>query len=289
MLELIYYLTEERILLNFIKKLLNHSHKNNSVVKQSHYDEKESELSIRPVSKQHISRPSITTNSSKSELPTSNSKIPTTIFVNIVDENKKLLKSPLIIKTYLGNTMNIDIPSIHNYTFKNVSGISSTVIIPNQIITLHYVKKMGKPVMLYCFDFDTGQLLKTPEFITGPLEDTFNLKLPQLKDYKLNLLVGDLKGQFTNKSQNIICYYRHANWEIVQPVNYQIEIAIKTKVYQDPNEKIPYDIQLPIGSIWKVFKEVKTNQTLWLSLGGAEWIKADDVNLITKNSPKLTN
>ncbi|ANZ57980.1 hypothetical protein BGL34_02485 [Fructilactobacillus lindneri] len=276
-------------MLNFIKKLLNHNNKNNSVVKKSHYDKKESELSNSHVSKQSSSQTSLTSNFSKSKLPISNGEISTTIFVNIVDENKKLLKSPLIIKTYLGNSIHIDIPSIHNYTFKNVSGISSTVIIPNQVITLHYVKDMGKPVMIYCFDFDTGKLLKTPEFITGKLEDPFNLKLPQLKDYKLNLLVGDLKGQFTNKSQNIICYYRHANWKIVQPVNYQVKIAIKTKVYQDPNEKIPYDIQLPIGSIWKVFKEVKTNQTLWLSLGGAEWIKADDVKLITKNHPKLTN
>lgn len=214
-------------------------------------------------------------------------KIPATVLIKFVDEQQQALKSPLIFKGRLGDPLNLTVPNLTGYLFQKIDGLSSKINATQQTITIHYQKELGQPVMIYCFDYDTNQLLSTPTFMTGPLNEAYQVVLPPINGYQIHFSLGQQTGVYTHEPQNVILYYRRNNWKIVQPVNYLVKIKSSTQVYPDPFQKTPYAFKLPTGSVWKVFKEVHTNDTTWLSLGGAEWVKQAYVSRIAAAPKKL--
>ncbi|MEN3245113.1 MucBP domain-containing protein [Fructilactobacillus sanfranciscensis] len=226
----------------------------------------------------------LTITSKQNALSTKN---PATILVKFLNANQDELRSQLIFKSYLGEPLRLTIPQFKNYIFKKIEGMTSIVVATQQTIIIHYKKKLGKPVMVYCFDYDNNTLLKVPEFMTGEINEHYQVKIPAILGYQLHISIGDLDGIFNNEPQNVILYYRHDNWKLVQPVNYLVKIKLPAVVYSHALEKSNYDFKLPVGSVWKVFKEVHTNEQTWLSLGGAEWIKQEYVTKINDETKKI--
>ncbi|WP_429971341.1 MucBP domain-containing protein [Fructilactobacillus sp. Tb1] len=214
-------------------------------------------------------------------------KAPATVLVRFLNDQDQELEANLIFKSYIGSPLKLTIPSIEGYIFKKIDGISSEVIAAQQTIIIHYQKELGQPIMIYCFDYDNNQLLQVPTFLSGVLGTTYHVDLPTIKGYLPHLAIGELSGQYGNDPQNIVLYYRREDWKTVQPVNYLISIKTPATVYKHPTEQESYPFTLPIGSVWKIFKEVRTNNQVWLSLGGAEWIKQDYTSRITDKQKQL--
>lgn len=214
-------------------------------------------------------------------------KTPATVLVKFIDKQQKELRPQLILKGFLGDSLKLTIPNLSGYLLQKIDGMSSKISAPKQTITVHYQSALGQPVMIYCFDYDTNQLLGNPQFMTGPLTQNYHVPLPKIAGYQLHFSIGNQTGTYTHEPQNVILYYRRNDWKIVQPVNYLVKIKASTLVYQDPITQTQYDFKLPTGSVWKVFKEVHTNQGTWLSLGGAEWVKQDYVSRINDPIKKI--
>ncbi|KID41332.1 MucBP domain-containing protein [Fructilactobacillus fructivorans] len=203
----------------------------------------------------------------------SEAKKPSTVLMEFVDQAGNQLKPTEIISGSIGDPINFIVPQIKNYILVNIDGLTRKMRTSNQLIKFHYMPKLGQPVSVYCFDFDTFRLLQTPIIVNGSFHHHFSLQAPVISNYDLHLSIGDLNGQFTEKPQNIILYYRRSNWKVVQSVNYLVKMKIPTSVYDSPQQNRKYDQILPAGSTWKVFTEIKTNQGDWLNLGGSQWVK----------------
>lgn len=269
---------EVRILFNFFKKLF--------IRKQK--------IRLHP---QHFAKDSqsVAKRHSVKKIPASQTqpaKITTTrktatILVKFINEDHMNLRQPLIFKASLGEPIRLKIPKFKNYIFKKIDGLTSNIVSPEQTITVCYQKELGQPVMIYCFDYDTHQLLSAPTFMTGPLNENYQVKIPSIIGYQIHLSIGNLTGSYNKESQNVVLYYRKSDWKLVQAVNYLVKIKFPAVVYSHASEKSSYDFKLPVDSVWKVFKEVHTTDTTWLSLGGAEWVKKDSVSRIASARKKL--
>ncbi|KRM68339.1 hypothetical protein FD06_GL001361 [Apilactobacillus ozensis DSM 23829 = JCM 17196] len=192
------------------------------------------------------------------------------------NHNHLFLDEPRKMLGYIGKPINLNIPTFKNYIMEYIHGFNSVFTEENQQITICYRLKNGSPVSIYYVNFDTYEVIKPPDFLIGTWGNEYHVVSPQINGYKIYSYTGWLNGTFNDISNTIIFYYRNANWQTVSFVQYFINLKRYTNSYNNPNGYL-LRTKLPENSTWKVFLEIKTNNGVWLNLGGNQWIKDENL------------
>lgn len=238
----------------------------------------------------------------KSKLPESNTQAETTesptivtpadttdnvqqaqvIFSYLDEQNQPIAKAD-IVRGNLGQTFHFRIPNFSDYYLTSIENFTYQFKKTNQEVTLHFALKDGLPVMIYCLDTDTGQLLKSVQLLSGKIGQAFHIEAPTINGYRVVSSIGDVYGHFDQQTHGLIFAYRRQHWETVQPVEYFVKLKRSHNVFDYPQGR-PLRTGLPANVIIKIFARVDlTDQTSWLNIGGFEWIK--NINLEPSDPP----
>ncbi|MCL0329723.1 MucBP domain-containing protein [Apilactobacillus xinyiensis] len=271
--------------MNLFKWISNSIIKNrNNLVKHAHKNYKHRHKTINK-KRNHIAA----SRKSNTLADYDNKKI-ATVNVYFVDfENHLFLDTPKKLQGHVGQHINLSIPNFKNYIMEYIHGFNSIFTNDNQNITICYRLRNAAPIAIYYVDFDTYNILKCPDYLFGTWGSKYHVSAHKIDGYKLHTYTGWPSGLFNDVSDNVIFYYRNANWQNVKLVNYFVRLNLYTNVYNNPSGNV-LRTKLPANSTWKVFLEIKTFNETWLNLGGNQWIQ--NKNLIKyKKYPqnKITN
>ncbi|MCY9806706.1 MucBP domain-containing protein [Lentilactobacillus senioris] len=216
------------------------------------------------------SLPKLTPQPTQNQLTLKNS----TITYFLVDEHNELIQAPERIVGTVGQRVHYQIPTINDYLFTGVDELITTFPEQDATVTISYLKTPGAPVQIYHLNYDTGQIMHPMQVLNGNLGQSYQTIPINFPDYRVIQSTGLTKGVFTNKTNQIVYFYRPQNWHTVQPVHQFIKLTTPTPVFSDINgEQLP--VALPAQITLRVFTIITTNDDQsWLDLGGAEWIKA---------------
>lgn len=218
------------------------------------------------------------------------------IVLNYLDEKENVIKKADVIYGKVSEKIKLTFPKFDNYILSKISDFNLRFTEQTQKINITYIKKMGQPIICYYFDYDNYRMIKKPDFKYGFIESNYYVKPPKIHNYKIYLTSGNQNGIISNSVQTINYYYRLENWQLVQKVNYFLQLKNNVIPFTSPEGNQLND-QLPENSIWKAFIAVKTKKETWFNLGGNQWIKASECKIVSNNSniylpnkmPKIIN
>ncbi|WP_268912714.1 MucBP domain-containing protein [Lentilactobacillus sp. SPB1-3] len=197
----------------------------------------------------------------------------TSVTIFYLDANGNFLHDPDILVGKSGTVLNLRLPKFDDYILVDVDGFSNRFKDNDQSITFYYTLKFAAPIKIYSIDLDTSAMLSPVSMVSGKLNQLYDISAPKVAGYKVTNSIGKKYGYFSTQSHDVVFYYRHEQWQTVQPVEYYIRLQSTHSVYERPNGNTALKSQLPNGLIIKVFLKVVTqdNQT-WYNIGGTQWI-----------------
>ncbi len=187
------------------------------------------------------------------------------------------IASPKIIRGHVGDRLSLNYPQLTDWVFNRVVNYQPFFPARRKTIVLYYSRIVGAPVIVYHRDQD-GQLLSPPERLFGKLDAEFTAKCLSYFS-SLNESEPTVSGQFTRRVQTITFRYKVLPITPIQLPNVAyIELLADKFVFSTPAGTEPLPVKLPIGTFWRVFDAVQTqtDQQVWLSLGGAQWLTNTD-------------
>lgn len=199
------------------------------------------------------------------------------VLIGYVDEAGTALSDPQWLNGQLGEALHLEFRQFDDYLLADIQGFTTTFDAPYHIMTLHFIKKLGHPAILYPIDYDTGRLVAVPKLLSGPLNVPFLFKTPKIDGYRMIKASRPLTGHFTHEPQVLIALLRQSNWQSVQRVNYYLELNQSTPIYETPAGKARA-YEFPSHSVWRAFTKVTlTNGDVWYNLGGPQWLLNDKI------------
>lgn len=197
-----------------------------------------------------------------------------TIHYRLAHSNKEL-QPATILRGAIGQPVHLNWQPLPGYVMTEISGFTDTFPAQNASIDCIYEARTAAPVIVYHRDAQ-GHLLVPPEILTGLINAPFEAHA--LADSSAAVIGSATQsGQFMASSQTI-----HFSYELNQlqhasaPESVFIELLATKDAYLDPTADQPLPQPLPIYSYWQVFALVREqpNGTVWLNLGGSQWITA---------------
>lgn len=197
-----------------------------------------------------------------------------TITYFLVDEHNELIQAPERIVGTVGQRVHYQIPTIPDYFFTGIDELVTVFPEEDATVTISYLVTPGAPVQIYYLNYDTGQIMHPMQVLTGNVGQPYQALPLTFPGYRIIQSTGLTKGVFTNKTNQIVYFYRPQNWHTVQPVHQFIKLTTPTPVFSDiDGEQLP--VSLPAQVTLRVFTIITTSDDQgWLDLGGSEWIKA---------------
>lgn len=199
------------------------------------------------------------------------------VLISYVDEAGTALSEPQWLNGQLGEALHLEFRQFDDYLLADIQGFTTTFDAPYHIMTLHFIKKLGHPAILYPIDYDTGRLVAVPKLLSGPINVPFLFKTPKIDGYRMIKASRPLTGHFTHEPQVLIALLRQSTWQSVQRVNYYLELNQSTPIYETPAGKARA-YEFPSHSVWRAFTKVTlTNGDVWYNLGGPQWLLNDKI------------
>ena len=199
-----------------------------------------------------------------------------TLVVRLVDEHDRALQPALVMTGRLNAPVNYRFPEIPGYALSRIHGFTQDFISEYGLTTVIYRRLLGKPVIGYLVDFDSGRLLELPQIHRGKLGLAYTLTPPTVADYHIFQARGPQRGTFTNQAKRVVYFYRRDSWETVQRVQQYVFLQTDHAVYDEPNGR-DYGYQFPADSLWRLFMIITlTDGSVWYNLGGNQWLAAHD-------------
>ncbi|MCH5465274.1 MucBP domain-containing protein [Levilactobacillus tujiorum] len=199
-----------------------------------------------------------------------------TLVVRLVDEANHPLQPALVITGALNATVKYRFPQIPGYALSRIHGFTQNFISEYGLTTVIYRRLLGKPIIGYLVDFDSGRLLALPQIHRGHLGVSFTLTPPTVDGYHIFQAQGPQRGIFSDHAQRVVYFYRRDSWEMVQRVHQYVFLQRDHDVYDEPNGSA-YGYQFPADSLWRLFMIITlTNGDVWYNLGGNQWLRAAD-------------
>lgn len=202
-----------------------------------------------------------------------------TLVVRLVDENDHPLQPALILTGQLNHTVHFRFPIIPGYVLTHTHGFTQDFITEYGLTTLTYQRQWGQPVVTYLIDYDSGQLLKLPTIHRGRLDGHYQLTPPEIAGYRIFQAQGSQRGQYSQRAQRVIYFYRRDAWQTVQRVHQYVLLTAAHQIVDQPAGH-PYGYQFPANSLWRLFVVVtRTDGSVWYNLGGEQWLAATETTL----------
>ncbi|WP_407894192.1 MucBP domain-containing protein [Lacticaseibacillus sp. N501-2] len=196
-------------------------------------------------------------------------------YQNAVDHT--MLHQPADLMGHPGERLPITWAVIPGFVLTAISGFTQVFPQTSQMILCRYSPRVAAPVMVYHRD-QNGRLLQVPEVLTGVVNETFvATPLAEFGDH----VVGESKqtGTFSATSQQLQFDYNLTPLERGKaPEEAYIQLKTAKLAYSAPLAGKPLRQALPANTFWRVYALMRdTNtHTVWLNVGGAQWITADD-------------
>lgn len=201
----------------------------------------------------------------------------TTLFY--VDRDGKDLREPDILVGESGTKLNLKLPDFPDYILEDTDNFTNWFDVTDQKIVFHYSLKLAAPVKVYTVNYDTAEMLRPVSMVTGKLKQLYEISAPEIPGYRVTNSTGKKYGYFDHEGHDVTFYYRHDQWETVQPVEYYVKLNTAHTVYEYPHGEA-LRTKMPKGLIIKVFLKIDMkDQQTWYNIGGAQWITGDDVAL----------
>lgn len=199
-----------------------------------------------------------------------------TLVVRLVDEHDRALQPALVITGPLNTPVNYRFPDIPGYALSRIHGFTQDFISEYGLTTVIYRRLLGKPIIGYLVDFDSGRLLELPQIHRGKLGLTYTLTPPTVPGYHIFQAQGPQRGTFTNQAKRVVYFYRRDSWETVQRVHQYVFLQADHAVYDEPKGR-DYGYQFPADSLWRLFMIITlTDGSVWYNLGGNQWLSAEE-------------
>lgn len=196
-------------------------------------------------------------------------------YQNVADH--ATLHQPADLVGHPGERLPITWAVIPGFVLTAISGFTQVFPPTSQVILCTYSARVAAPVMVYHRD-QNGHLLQVPEMLSGVVNQSFEATpLAEFVDH----VVGPQKhvGTFSAASQRLRFDYNLTPLEAGQaPDDAYIQLKASKLAYPMPLAGAPLHDPLPANTFWRVYAVMRdTNtQTVWLNVGGAQWITADD-------------
>ncbi len=201
------------------------------------------------------------------------------ITIFYVDQNNQPLRKPDILVGFSGDTYHITLSKFKNHYLAFVDNFTTRFTDQDQEITFHYSLRIGQPIQIFYIDYDSRQIIKKTNIISGQIGTTYRVSSEEIPGFRPINSIGKTYGIFSAKPTNIVFLYRKNNWQTVQKVNYYVKLNTQHQVFSNPEGAI-LPTPIPQNQIIKVFASVKsTSKTTWLNIGGPEWIKNEQVEM----------
>lgn len=205
------------------------------------------------------------------------------VIFSYLDEAEIPIAKSDIFHGIVGDKIQFKIPSFADYYLTAIDNFTYQFEATNQTVTFRFALKNGLPVMIYCLDTDTGQILRSVQILTGKLGHQYRLTAPEIKGFRVISSTGATYGQFDRQTHGVIFAYRRKNWETVQPVEYFVKLKNAHEVFNNPQGQT-LKTGLPANIIIKVFARIDlADKSSWLNIGGFEWIR--NTHLEPSNPP----
>lgn len=197
-----------------------------------------------------------------------------TLVVRLVDEHDRPLQPALVLTGQLNTPVNYRFPEISGYALSRIHGFTQDFISEYGLTTVIYRRLLGKPIIGYLVDFDSGRLLDLPQIHRGKLSLNYTLTPPEITGYHIFQAQGPQRGTFTQHAKRVVYFYRRDSWETVQRVRQYVFLQADHAVYDEPNGN-DYGYQFPADSLWRLFMIITlTDGSVWYNLGGNQWLSA---------------
>ncbi|PWF99896.1 MucBP domain-containing protein [Levilactobacillus bambusae] len=208
-------------------------------------------------------------------------EVPTAILILLYEtDDGQELRKPDVLMGHVGDPLKFHEPTIKGHVLVGIDGFTSNFIRAYDAITFKFAKQLGQAIMVYPIDIDTGQILSEPTILSGQLGEAYEVNTPSIENYTIIRSSGRLNGIFSSQSATVYLLYRRADWKTSQVLNLFGELTETRNVYDRPAGSF-MGYGLPANSVWHVYQRVQlTDDTEWLNLGGLQWIRADNVNII---------
>ncbi|WP_223801690.1 MucBP domain-containing protein [Lentilactobacillus hilgardii] len=195
------------------------------------------------------------------------------VIFTYLDKNDRQISSSDIIRGIVGENIQFKLPDFSDYYLTSIENFTHKFEKSDQEVTLRFALKNGLPIMIYCLDTDTGQILKSVQIISGKLGQSYTVNAPKINGFRVISSTGPTFGHFDHQTQGVIFAYRRTHWETVQPVEYFVKLKDAHDVYDSPQGR-SLKTGLPARIIIKIFARIDlSDKSSWLNIGGFEWIK----------------
>lgn len=199
-----------------------------------------------------------------------------TLVIRLVDEHNHPLQPALILTGTLNHPVHCRFPEIPGYALSRIHGFTQDFISEYGLTTAIYRRLLGKPIITYLVDFDSGRLLALPQIHRGALSTNYTLTPPVVSDYHIFQAQGPQRGKFSAHAQRVVYFYRRDSWETVQRVHQYVFLQADHLVYDGP-KGAAYGYQFPADSLWRLFMIITlTDGSVWYNLGGNQWLSATE-------------
>lgn len=208
-----------------------------------------------------------------------------TITFIFIDETKTAIQVPDRIVGVPGQRVRYQIPEFDGYYFTGVTDLITIFPDKNAQIVVSYARIPGAPVQIYYVNYDTGQPMKPMTVLSGIIGDSYAAEPHSFSSFRLIQSTGATKGVFTEKTKQIVFFYRQSDWRTVQPVHQFVKLNSRTTVYTEPNgATLP--VPLPAQLVLRVFTKITTtDERQWFNIGGEQWL-GDDTDMVDVSAPQ---
>ena len=196
-----------------------------------------------------------------------------TLLIIYKDEAHQALADPELVAGQLGAKFNLRFKNFKHYRLVKIQGFTSTFVDSYGIITLTYQRITAANIWVFCIDLDSRRFLTKPHFVNGLLGQPYALASPTIKNYRLLLAKGPIRGTFSDKQAVVTYYYRNNNIQDITYQPYFLEMLDFITCYDNPLGHLT-SVTLAKGTVWKTFQTILlTDGQIWHCMGGSLWIK----------------
>lgn len=203
------------------------------------------------------------------------SKPDSTIIIIYQDENHHSLSSPQIISGKRGEAINVKFKEFNHFDLIHIEGFTSVFVEPYGSMILTYRRQSGANIWLFSKDIDDSHMLGKPRFVSGKVDEKYNLTPPNFLGYNLLRAQGPVNGNFNDKQQVVTYYYRDATWKNVDFDIKYLKMKVSQPGFDAPRGNDTF-ITLAKDTVWQVFETVQlVSGERWHCLGGNLWVGED--------------